>query len=346
MVPRPINSLLLTPNSHLGGRRTSPDLQARGTERFRRASAVFVGIDVSKKTLDIHILPENERLQVPRDAAGLNGLTQHLRSLSPELVVLEATGGFEIVVAAALAGAGLPVVVANPAQIGAFARALGRLAKTDRLDAEVIALFAERVRPEVRPLADAQTAQLAELVGRRRQLVEMLGMEGNRRRQARHPKVLRGIEKTIAALQAALTDLDQEIDDTMRGSPAWRAVEDLLTSVPGVGPITARTLIAELPELGQLSRRRVAALVGVAPINRDSGTHRGIRGIAGGRGSVRRVLYMATLVAVRYNPAIRAIYERLRNGGRPAKVALIAASRKLLTILNAILREKTPWQSA
>jgi transposase len=260
--------------------------------------------------------------------------------------VLEASGGFEITVAAAVAAAGLPLAVVNPAQIRAFACAIGRLARTDRLDAELIARFAEQVRPEPRPVLDEQAQTLAELVARRRQIVEMIGMESNRRRQARSAKVLRGLERTLAALQAALAELDQEIDGQVRGSPAWRAAEDLLTSVPGIGKITARTLIAELPELGRLDRRRIAALVGVAPVNRDSGAWRGHRAIAGGRATVRTTLYMAALSATSWNPALRALYLRLRQRGRPAKSALVAAMRKLLTILNAIMRDRRPWQTA
>jgi transposase len=307
---------------------------------------VFVGIDVSKGSLDVHILPENTAFSVPRTPAGLDDLVGQLQRRGPELIVLEATGGFEVMVAAGLAAAQLPLAVVNPAQVRAFARALGRLAKTDRLDAEVIALFAERVRPEPRPIADEQSSQLAELITRRRQLVEMIGMEANRRQQARHPRILRGIDYTMQALQAALTELDHDIDELIRRTPAWRENDDLLQSVPGVGPVTSRTLLAELPELGKLTRRRLAALVGVAPINRDSGQHRGVRAIHGGRSDVRNVLYMATIVAIRWNEAIRAVYQRLRERGRPFKVAVIAASRKLLTILNAIIRDQRPWQSA
>ena len=307
---------------------------------------MFVGIDVSKDRLDIHLWPSGESFAVARDGAGLEALATRLRGLAPALVVLEATGGFEAVVAAALAGAGLPLAVVNPAQVRAFGRATGRLAKTDRLDAALIAHFAEAIRPEPRPVASEQAQGLAELVTRRRQLVEMIGMESNRRRQARSPKVLRGIERTLAALQAALTELEREINDQIRGSPAWREAEDLLTSVPGIGPITARTLIAELPELGRITRRRIAALVGIAPLNRDSGTSRGHRAIAGGRTSVRNVLYMAALTAIRRNPAIKATYDRLRARGTPPKAALVAAMRKLLTILNAILRDAKPWQTS
>jgi transposase len=306
---------------------------------------MFVGIDVSKDRLDVHLRPSAETFQVARDGQGLEQLMARLTTVAPELVVLEATGGFEITVAAAIAAAGLPLAVVNPAQIRAFARALGRLAKTDRLDAELIARFAEQVRPEPRPVLGVQAQILAELVARRRQIVEMIGMESNRRRQARSAKVVRGIERTLAALQAALAELDQEIDGQVRGSPAWRAAEDLLTSVPGIGKITARTLIAELPELGRLDRRRIAALVGVAPLNRDSGHSRGHRAIAGGRSAVRHALYMAALTATSWNPAIRTLYLRLRDRGRPAKAALVAAMRKLLTILNAIMRDRPPWQT-
>lgn len=307
---------------------------------------MFVGIDVSKDRLDVHIRPSGESFSVPRDGAGIAALAQRLQSARPALVVLEATGGFEVTVAAGLAGAGLPLAVVNPAQIRAFARAVGRLAKTDRLDAEIIARFADQVRPEPRPVADAQAQVLAELVARRRQVVEMIGMESNRRRQARSQRVLAGIGRTLAALRRELAELDRELDDQIKGSPAWRAAENLLTSVPGIGPVTARTLIAELPELGHLDRRRLAALVGVAPVNRDSGAMRGHRAISGGRAEVRNVLYMAALTATRNNLVIRALYTRLRERGRPAKAALVAAIRKLLTILNAILRDQRPWQSA
>lgn len=335
-----------SPDSRLGRPEASPDRQARVMDQPPLRVTMFVGIDVSKDRLDVHLRPAGESFAVPRDGDGLERLAARLSTLGPALVVLEATGGFEITVAAALAGVGLPLAVVNPAQIRAFARAIGRLAKTDRLDAEVIALFAERVRPEPRSVPGERARLLDELVTRRRQLVEMIGMESNRRRQARSPKVLRGLERTLAALRAELTELDREIDAQVRGSPAWRAAEDLLTSVPGIGPITARTLIAELPELGAIDRRQIAALVGVAPVNRDSGSRHGSRAIAGGRTTVRNVLYMAALTAVRWNPAIAAFYRRLRDRGRPAKAALVAAMRKLLTILNAILRDRRPWQSA
>jgi transposase len=306
----------------------------------------FVGIDVSKDRLDVHVRPAGQAFAVARNGEGLERLTTELRALAPALIVLEATGGFELAVAAALAGAGLPLAVVNPRQIRDFARATGRLAKTDALDAQAIALFAERVRPEPRPIADADSQILAELVARRRQVVEMIGMEANRLRQARSRRVQHTIKATLRTLEAQLTDLDKEIDDTVRGSPIWRAADDLLTSVPGVGDVTARTLIADLPELGRIDRRRIAALVGVAPFNRDSGLMRGHRAIAGGRAAVRKVLYMATLVAIRWNPVIKTHYAQLVARGRPKKVAIIACMRRLLGILNAIIRTASPWQTA
>ena len=311
-----------------------------------RATPSFVGIDVSKDRLDVHVVPSGRTFTAQRDDKGLEQLAGDLRQFTPALVVLEATGGFEITVAAALASANLPVAVVNPRQIRDFARATGRLAKTDALDAEAIARFAERIRPEPRPLADAESLSLGELVARRRQVVEMIGMETNRQHQARNPRVQRMLKATLKTLSAQLAELDHGIDDTVRRSPIWRAADDLLTSVPGIGDVTAHTLIADLPELGQLDRRRVAALVGVAPINRDSGQMRGKRTIAGGRAEVRNALYMATLAAIRWNPVINKHYHGLVDRGRPKKVALVACMRRLLGILNAIMRTKTPWQCA
>jgi transposase len=304
---------------------------------------VFVGIDVAKDRLDVHLLPSGEAFAVPRDHAGLERLAARLDQAAPALVVLEATGGFEITVAAALSGAKLPLAIVNPRQIRDFARAIGRLAKTDALDAQVIALFAERIRPEPRPLADAQAQRLAELIARRRQIVERIGAESNRRRQVRVPELQRDLDRHLLGRQQALARIERDLDDTIRGSPAWRASEELLASTPGVGAVTARTLIAELPELGRLDRRRIAALVGVAPINRDSGTFRGRRRVAGGRRSVRKVLFMATLTAVRFNPPVRALYQRLTQAGRPAKLALTACMRKLLVTLNARVRDGHRW---
>jgi transposase len=332
------------PNSRLG-REASPHLQGRVMEQ-PATSPSFVGIDVSKDRLDVHVRPSGETFAIPRDGKGLEQLTNELRGLAPALIVLEATGGFEITVAASLAGANLPLAVVNPRQIRDFARATGRLAKTDALDAHIIALFAERVRPEPRPIADADRQTLAELIARRRQVVEMIGMEANRLRQARNSRVQRTLKATLRTLESQLAELDREINDTVRGSPAWRAADDLLTSVPGVGGVTSHTLIADLPELGQLDRRRIAALVGVAPVNRDSGQMRGRRTLAGGRACVRNALYMATLSATRWNPVISQHYKGLVERGRPKKVALVACMRRLLGILNAIIRTNTPWQNA
>jgi transposase len=308
------------------------------------AAPTFVGIDVAKDRLDVHLRPAGEAFALGRDGAGLEALVVRLRALAPALVVLEATGGFEVAVAGALAAAGLPLVVVNPRQIRDFARATGRLAKTDRLDAEAIARFAEAVQPAPRPLPSVAAQALGELVARRRQLVEMIISEGQRRRQTRDPRLQRRLEAHLAWLQKELSTLERDLDDAIRGTPAWRATEDLLASVPGIGKTSARTLIAELPELGSLDRRKIAALVGLAPINRDSGTFRGRRMVMGGRANVRTALYMPTLTAIRHNPALQALYQRLIGRGRPAKVAITACMRKLLVILNAILRDHRPWQ--
>ena len=310
------------------------------------AAPTLVGIDVAKDRLDVHLRPGGQAFAVGRDDAGLEALVERRAAVAPALVVLEATGGFEITVAARLASAGLPLVVVNPRQIRDFARATGRLAKTDRLDAEAIARFAEAVRPAPRALPDAAAQALGELVARRRQLVEMITSEGQRRRQLRDPRLQRRLEAHLTWLQKELSAIETDLDDAVRGTPAWRAAEDLLASVPGIGKTSARTLIAELPELGTLDRRKIAALVGVAPINRDSGSFRGRRMVMGGRASVRTALDMPTLTAIRRNPARRALYQRLIGRGRPPKVAITACMRKLLVILNAILRDHTPWQPA
>ena len=307
---------------------------------------MFVGIDVSKDRLDIHVLPSNEAFAVARHGEGVAELAERLRALPASLVVLEATGGYEVVVAGTLAAAGLPLVVVNPRQIRDFARATGRLAKTDRLDAQIIARFAEAVRPEPRPVPDEAARALGELVGRRRQILEMMVTERNRRRHLTQKRLLRGVDRVLALLQAQLSEIENDIDGAIRGTPAWRDSEDLLKTVPGIGNTIARTLIAELPELGCLDRRRIAALAGVAPINRDSGTMRGRRTIAGGRGTVRAALYMAVIVTIRHKLPLSSTYRRLRTAGKPAKVAIVACMRKLLTQLNAILRDPQPWQIA
>jgi len=306
----------------------------------------FIGIDVAKDRLDVHARPNGEAFAVTRDSKGLEHLVERLRAMTPALIVLEATGGYETVVASALAAAQLPLVVVNPRQARDFARATGKLAKTDTLDAAALAHFAEAVRPEPRPIPDAQAQALGELVARRRQLIEMIVAEQNRRRHLTRKRLIKSVDRLQAVLQKELTALEIDIDETIRGTPVWRETEELLTSVPGIGPTTARMLIAELPELGQLDRRELAALVGIAPINRDSGTRRGARSIKGGRASVRAGLYMATLAATRHNDVIAKHYRHLRDLGKPAKVALVACMRKLLGILNAILRDQTPWQNA
>ena len=307
---------------------------------------IYVGIDVAKDRLDVHVRPRGQAFAVARDGEGLAGLVERLRVLAPTLVVLEATGGYETVVAAALGAAGLPLAVVNPRQIRAFARATGRLAKTDALDAAAIARFAEAVRPPSRPLQDDQARALGELVARRRQLIDMMTAERNRRHMLTRRRLLKDVDAVLALLQKQLSAIEHDLDDAIRGTPAWREQDDLLKSVPGVGNATARTLIADLPELGALDRRRIAALVGVAPVNRDSGTRRGKRAIAGGRASVRAALYMAALVASRHNKPIAAFYRRLLAAGKPPKQALVACMRKLLAILNAMLRDNRPWQHA
>lgn len=306
----------------------------------------FVGIDVSKDHLDVHVRPTGDSFRVRYDDAGLVTLVEHLRPLAPAVLVLEATGGYEVTVVATLARAALPVAVVNPRQIRAFARATGQLAKTDTLDARILALFAEAVRPAARPVPNEQADALGELIARRRHLVDMLGAEHNRRRLLRDRRLQRHLDAHIAWLEEALRRLDQDLTTLIRSTPVWRETDDLLRSVPGIGPVTAGTLIADLPELGRLDRRRIAALAGLAPIARDSGTFRGRRMIMGGRPHIRRVLYMATLTAIKHNPAIRAFHRRLVTAGRPGKVALTAAMRKLLTILNAMLRDRRPWHSA
>jgi len=307
---------------------------------------MFVGIDVSKDRLDVHVRPNGDAFAVTRDDKGIEALVVTLTARTPGLIVLEATGGFERVVAAGLAAAKLPVAVVNPRQIRDFARATGRLAKTDVLDAEAIARFAEAVRPELRPLPDEASEALGELVARRRQLIEMIVAETNRRRSLTRTKPIKTVDRVLATLHQQLAVIESDIDDSIRGSPVWRVKEDLLVSVPGIGPKIARILIAELPELGALDRRQIAALVGVAPFNRDSGKLRGRRTIAGGRTTVRNALYMSILVAIRRKLPLAATYERLRHAGKPAKVAIVACMRKLLVILNAIIRDEKPWAAA
>jgi transposase len=303
----------------------------------------FVGIDVAKAQLDIALRPSGVRWAVPNDASGVTTLVERLEALHPTLIVLEATGGLERAATAALATAALPVVVVNPRQVRDCARATGQLAKTDALDARALAHFADAIRPKPRAVPDAQTQELRALLGRRQQLVAMRTAEQNRL-VGTSGRLQRDITAHIAWLTERLATLDDDLDTVLRRSPLWRENDDLLQSAPGIGPVCARTLLLELPELGTLTRQKIAMLVGVAPLNCDSGTLRGRRRIWGGRARVRTVLYMATLVATRYNPRIKAFYERLLAAGKVKKVALTACMHKFLTILNAMLKHRTPWQ--
>lgn len=303
----------------------------------------YVGIDVSKAHLDIALRPAGVRWQVDNDEPGIAPLVQKLVELQPTLIVLEATGGYETPAVAALASAGLAVAVINPRQARDFAKSLGRLAKTDQIDALILARFAEAVQPEPRRLPDEQALQLQAWLVRRRQLLEMLVAEKNRLSMT-HKQLRPSVQEHIGWLEKSLKDIDQQIQSHLHSSPVWREQEDLLRSVPGVGRVLAVTLIAELPELGTLNRKQIAALVGVAPFNCDSGQLRGKRAIWGGRASVRTCLYMATLSAIRYNPILCTFYERLKEAGKPAKVALTACMRKLLTILNAMMHSRKTWQ--
>lgn len=304
---------------------------------------INVGIDVAKATLVGELRPSGERFEETNDDRGITGIVRRLQAVAPTRVVLEATGGLEVPLASALAAAGMPVVVINPRQARQFAQALGYLEKTDRVDAAVLAHFAESVHPAVRALPDAATQELGALLARRRQLVEMLTAEKNRLGSS-PARVQRGIRAHIAWLEKQLAAVEHDVDTTLRSSPVWREQEDLLRSVPGVGRTLARTLLADLPELGRLSRRRIAKLVGVAPLPFESGQFRGQRHIRGGRAAVRTALYMPTLAATRYNPVIRTMYARLLRAGKKPKVALVACMRKLLTILNAMLKHHKSWK--
>jgi transposase len=305
----------------------------------------FIGIDVAKAQLEFASRPGGETGSAANDERGIGELVARCRALTPTLIVCEATGGYEAALVAALATVGLPVVITNPRQVRDFAKATGQLAQTDAIDAQVLALFAERVRPALRPLPDEAAQALDALLTRRRQLVEMLTAERNRLLVAR-ASIRRDLQQHIRFLERRLREADDDLHTAVKASPLWRVKDDLLQSVPGVGRVVSLTLLAELPELGRLSHKEIAALVGGAPLNRDSGTLRGKRLVYGGRAPIRAALYMAALVASKCNPAIRAFYQRLRSAGKPAKVALTACMRKLLIILNAIARSGTPWQPA
>ena len=308
--------------------------------------AVYVGIDVSKDRLDVHLRPSGEAFAVARDGNGLNELVERLRRVAPNLIAVEATGGFETIAAAAIAGAQLPLVVVNPAQVRHFAQALGQRAKTDPIDAAVIARFAEAVKPQLRELPDEAARLLAELVGRRVQVIEMLVAERQREKRASAVRVRKSLARHIAALEKELPEIDRDIDTMVRGSPVWREKEDLLVTFPGVGNTIARTILADLPELGRLTRREIASLAGVAPFTRASGQWKGKSMIGGGRACTRSALFMAAFSAIRCNPVLRDFYQNLLARGKPKMVALIAVARKVLTILNAMLRDKKQWQPA
>lgn len=302
----------------------------------------YVGIDISKAWLDVGCLPEESSERLSHDEAGMVGLCERLLAAKPTLIVMEATGGLETQLASRLAAAGLAVAVVNPRQVRDYAKACGRLAKTDKIDALVLAAFARAIRPQARPMKDDETVEFGDLLARRRQLIDMRVQE--KLRLERASQVQRpSLKEHIAWLDERIKEIDTDLTHRLRTSNAWRDKDDLLAEVPGIGPVTRVTLMALLPELGQLDRREIAALAGLAPFNRDSGQHQGQRVIWGGRTQVRKALYMAAVSAMRFNPVIRTFYQRLRANGKPAKVALTACMRKLLTILNAMIKNKTRW---
>lgn len=304
---------------------------------------IFVGIDVAKEHLDIAVRPNGETWTIKNDEQSAMELAIKLKGLQPAVVVMEATGGYEMCVASVMSTSGLPVAVVNPRQVRDFAKSTGKLAKTDTLDAQVLAHFAEAIRPEVRSLSDEQAQQLQALVVRRRQIIEMMVSEKNRA-YVSHKSIQEQVRKHIEWLEKELEELENDIGESIRESPVWREKDKLLQSVPGIGPITSGVLLASLPELGLLDRKKIAALVGVAPFNRDSGNMRGKRTAFGGRSHVRSMLYMATLTATRYNPVIKQFYDRLIQVGKATKVAIMACMRKLITIINAMIRYSEPWR--
>jgi transposase len=319
--------------------------QARICKEGKPMPNCYVGIDVAKYTLDLHVVPAGERIHCSTSAKDVHGLVQRMVELEPKLIVLEATGGYERKLAAELAAAGLMLAVVNPRQVRDFARATGKLAKTDRIDAEILALFAQAIQPPVRPLSSEKELQMKALVARRRQLLDMHAAESNRLHQANSKAIVKSIETVLAVIRRQLDDTDTLIDQAIQDSPLWLEKATILDSVPGVGPATIRQLLANLPELGRLNRRQISALVGLAPMNDDSGKRGGYRAIRGGRADVRNTLYMATLVATRFNPHIRQYYQRLLANGKKKMVALIACMRKLITILNVMLKNNQPWRT-
>lgn len=316
-----------------------------GEGSMQAQDSIFVGIDVSKKRLDVDAYPVSKAAQYPNDEAGHIQLCAALQALQPQRIIVEATGGLESGMVAHLAAAGLPVVVINPRQARDFAKAIGILAKTDAVDARVLARFGQAIRPQIRPIKSDDVQKLEEVLTRRRQLVEMVTAEQNRKLQA-SSKMKKEIEEHIIWLKQRILLADTDMGDAIKQSDVWQAKADLLRSIPGVGDVTVRTMLAELPELGQLNRREISALVGICPFNRDSGPQRGKRRIWGGRATVRAALYMATLVATRHNSTIRAFYEKLLKAGKLKKVALVACMRKLLTIMNTMAHNKTMWNKS
>jgi len=309
------------------------------------AEGCFVGIDVSKAELEISLIPEEKTWKTSNDHGGIDELMERLSAMSPELVVLEATGGLEVPLAGALAAADFPVVVVNPRQVRDFAKAQGRLAKTDRIDALVLANFGRSMRPQVRPLKDEQTQELKALHTRRLQMVEMLTAEKNRLGRAPGGRVRRDIQRHITWLEKRIKEADKDLDHLIKNTPIWREKDAIIRSVPGAGPGLSATLLSELPELGTLNHKQIAALVGVAPFNCDSGKYRGQRRIWGGRAKVRSALYMSTLVAIRFNPLIKTFHQRLIETGKKPKVAITACMHKMLTILNAMMRDSSTWMA-
>lgn len=305
---------------------------------------VFVGIDVAKERLDVCVLPSKESWTFPNDGDGVTSLITRLNKEPPSIVVMEATGGYEIVLAAQLGSAGLPVAVVNPRQVRNFAKGIGKLAKTDSIDAFVLARFAETNKPEPKPLATEDEKLIKELMGRRRQLVDLRASEKNRLRRARSERVRSSVLTVMETLSREIQEIDDDVDKIIKQSPIWREDEDLLKSFTGIGPVTARTMLASLPELGKADRQEIACLVGVAPLNKDSGAMRGKRVIQGGRAHVRHALYMSAISAIRCNPLIKSFYERLRGAGKPAKVCIVACMRKILVIVNAMMKSRRPFQ--
>lgn len=304
---------------------------------------IFVGIDVAQDQLDVHVIPKAEHFTCPNDANGIASLVSRLQKEHPTVIIMEASGGYEITVAAELGAAGLPVAIVNPRQVRDFARGIGKLAKTDKIDALVLARFGETNRPEPQPIPTDEQKQIKELLTRRRQLVGLRSSEKNRRHSARSMRVRQSIDTVITTLDRELEEIDRDIDDLIRKSPLWREQEKLLKTFKGVGPVTTRTLLAKLPELGKLDRQEIACLVGLAPLNKDSGKMRGKRMISGGRKDVRDALYMAARSAVNHNKVIKTFYERLMKAGKLYKVAMTACMRKILVILNTMVKTKKPF---